>query len=252
MYAGNPIPDVLDSASLYWRLGLQYKQHFLTKHFQVLRQLCFNLLGKSDNATVLSGEAVNEEEVVATWETAYPAAFNVFVCCKHFLAVYMNEHQRAEYWATKIRQSKVDVWPFALVTRHFFQSLASANSSRTQALHHLSKLRLSSSHCPTNYSHKVFLVEAELAKVAGNKVEAIEKYQKAINGAAEQHFLQERALACERAAYAFRDWGNHDESAYYMSQAMSGYELWGAQVKVNQLRFELSTVIVQAETLCAT
>ncbi|MDJ1184653.1 EAL domain-containing protein [Roseofilum casamattae] len=99
----------------------------------------------------------------------------------------------------------------------------------------LDRLKLWSTHAPMNFQHKVDLVEAEKCRVLGQKLEAIERYDRAIAGAKENKYLQEEALANERAALFYLDWGKETIAIAYLQNAYYGYARWGATAKVRDL-----------------
>ena len=86
-----------------------------------------------------------------------------------------------------------------------------------------------------NFQHKVDLVEAEKCRVLGQKLEAIERYDRAIAGAQENKYIQEEALANERAALFYLDWGKETIAIAYLQKAYYGYARWGATAKVQEL-----------------
>ncbi|MBW4480558.1 MAG: AAA family ATPase [Tolypothrix brevis GSE-NOS-MK-07-07A] len=90
-------------------------------------------------------------------------------------------------------------------------------------------------HAPMNFQHKYNLVEAERYRVLGNKIEAIDLYDKAIAGAKVNGFIQEEALANELAAKFYLNWGKEKIAASYMQDAYYGYAHWGAKAKVQDL-----------------
>jgi predicted ATPase/signal transduction histidine kinase len=90
-------------------------------------------------------------------------------------------------------------------------------------------------HAPMNFQHKYDLVEAERYRILGNKIEAIEHYDRAISGAKENGFIQEEALANELAAKFYLGWGKEKFAASYMQDAYYGYARWGAKAKVQDL-----------------
>jgi signal transduction histidine kinase/DNA-binding response OmpR family regulator len=90
-------------------------------------------------------------------------------------------------------------------------------------------------HAPMNFLHKFYLVEAELHRVLGEKVEAMEMYDKAIALAKENEYINEEALAQELAAKFYLSWGKEAIAQLYMQKAHYGYQVWGAQGKVEDL-----------------
>lgn len=102
---------------------------------------------------------------------------------------------------------------------------------------------------PMNFQHKYDLVEAEKKRFLDNKLDALELYDAAINGARENGYLQEEALANELAARFYLDWGKDKVASTYMQEAYHCYARWGAKAKSDDLerRYpELLQPILQA------
>jgi len=83
--------------------------------------------------------------------------------------------------------------------------------------------------------HKWQLVEAEKYRVARQRAEAIEMYDRAISGAKENKYIQEEALANELAAKFYLDWGKEKVAQAYMQEAYYCYDRWGAKAKIDDL-----------------
>ncbi|MEH2369354.1 trifunctional serine/threonine-protein kinase/ATP-binding protein/sensor histidine kinase [Nostoc sp.] len=88
---------------------------------------------------------------------------------------------------------------------------------------------------PMNHKHKWHLVEAEKCRVFGNKLEAMEQYDRAIATAKENQYPNEEALANELAAKFYLDWGKEKIAQTYMTEAYYCYTRWGAKAKVVDL-----------------
>ncbi len=90
--------------------------------------------------------------------------------------------------------------------------------------------------CPENYGHLHLLVEAESARIAGARIEAADLYDRAINAARDQSYLNIEALAAEVAArFWFAD-NKPDFGRVYLEKALHAYEIWGAVGKAADLR----------------
>ncbi|MEH2227881.1 ATP-binding protein, partial [Nostoc sp.] len=107
-------------------------------------------------------------------------------------------------------------------------------------------------HAPMNFQHKYDLVEAEKCRVLGNKIEAIDLYDRAISGAKENDYIQEEALANELAAKFYLDWDKQEIAQSYMMKAYYGYARWGAKAKVADLERRypqlLASILQQTRT----
>ncbi|HSF75172.1 MAG TPA: AAA family ATPase, partial [Microcoleus sp.] len=97
------------------------------------------------------------------------------------------------------------------------------------------KMQKWANHAPMNYLDKFYLVEAERHRVLGEKVEAIEMYDKAISLAKENEYINQEALAHELAAKFYLSWGKETIAQAYMQNAHYSYQLWGALAKVEDL-----------------
>ncbi|MDJ1168854.1 AAA family ATPase [Roseofilum sp. BLCC_M154] len=89
--------------------------------------------------------------------------------------------------------------------------------------------------CPENFLHKYLLVEAELARVLGNTLEAMDLYDRAIEAAHENDYVQEESLANELAAEFYLKFQKPKFAKIYIQQAYYGYRVWGAMAKTEQL-----------------
>ncbi|MBW4430471.1 MAG: AAA family ATPase [Pelatocladus maniniholoensis HA4357-MV3] len=114
--------------------------------------------------------------------------------------------------------------------------------SQTKQSHALEQIRLNqerlkawSDSCPENFLHKFHLVEAEKARVLGQVLEAEEFYEQAIQGAKDNKYLQEEALAYELAAKHYLARGREKFAQTYMKEAHYCYKRWGAMAKVKDL-----------------
>ncbi|GGA54523.1 hypothetical protein CYANOKiyG1_74850 [Okeania sp. KiyG1] len=116
------------------------------------------------------------------------------------------------------------------------------NATETQKLEYGEKistyqkqLAIWAQNCPANFLHLCCLVEAEIARISGKMLEAIELYDRAITLAQENEYLQEEALGNELVAKFYLDWGKEKIAAIYMQEAYYCYARWGAKAKTDQL-----------------
>ena len=136
----------------------------------------------------------------------------------------------------------------AFVLFHFYESLALLTNRETedttavdaQVAENQDRLKVWADNAPMNYRHHWLLVEAERQRVAGRVEEATQLYDQAIDQAHAGGFLHEEAFAHERAARAFIQRGLDRSGSFYLREALSLYERWGATAKAARLRAELS------------
>ncbi len=89
--------------------------------------------------------------------------------------------------------------------------------------------------CPENFLHKYLLVEAEIARISGQEMAALDLYDRAIASAHENEYIQNEALGNELAAKFWLGKGKEEIAQLYMLKAHYGYQLWGAKRKVEDL-----------------
>ncbi|MDY7015140.1 MAG: GAF domain-containing protein, partial [Cyanobacteriota bacterium] len=90
-------------------------------------------------------------------------------------------------------------------------------------------------HAPMNFAHKFYLIEAERHRVSGDRVAAMDLYDRAIAAAQKHQYPQEEALANELAAQFYLDWGKEKFARLYLLEAYYCYARWGAKAKVDDL-----------------
>jgi len=90
--------------------------------------------------------------------------------------------------------------------------------------------------CPANFLARYQLVRAELCRIDGDPLAAVEAYARAVTHARRHGFTQVEALAAERAA-AFHAGRGDDLSAHgNLRHARGAWQRWGAMAKVRQLQ----------------
>ena len=99
----------------------------------------------------------------------------------------------------------------------------------------LPKFELWSQHAPRTYGHRLLLIQAELARIEGNTVAAIDLFEKAIRAAADNGFGPDHALASERCAQFWLSRGHDRIGMLHMAEAYFAYDRWGAKAKVKAI-----------------
>src|SRR5262249_42733195 len=89
--------------------------------------------------------------------------------------------------------------------------------------------------CPQNFEDRATLVGAEIARIEGRPLEAMDLYERAIASARANGFVHNEALASELAARFYAARGFEEIAHLYLRHARQGYGRWGADGKVQQL-----------------
>ena len=108
------------------------------------------------------------------------------------------------------------------------------------------QLQLWADSCPDNFLHKSLLISAEIARLEGEDWRAAEFYDRAIEEAGRNGYLQEEALARERAGLFWLSQNRRKIASVYLSEAHHGYQLWGAPRKARLLLQDQAGLIAGA------
>ena len=155
------------------------------------------------------------------------------------------EGPAAPFDDTKLEVAEYDFLPAGLPVQHGWDSAmadqrpgehfgCSRSSSQT------ARGKYGSENCPENFGNRAALVGAEIARIEGRALDAIELYEQAIRSARANSFVQNEALAYEVAARVYASRGLGDFAEIYLVKARDGYRRWGADGKVRQLESRYS------------
>jgi predicted ATPase/signal transduction histidine kinase len=127
------------------------------------------------------------------------------------------------------------IYSLLLLTRYPNLSIEEQSNSWQKVSNYHQLLELWAKNNPVNFQHLSCLVTAEMARVSGDKLAAIENYDRAITIAKTNKYVQEEALANELAAKFYLNWGKEKVAAGYMQEAYYCYVHWEAKAKVIDL-----------------
>jgi len=232
----------------------------------ILQSLCptqqcvLNLMGRSNNPLILRGTAMNEDDFL---DQVAPENFT-FV--SHFihswrtlLAYTFCEYEMAVEIADKIRMTIGKVLPGTplLPIYVYYDALAACallRESNDSSQKHkevikaaMKKMKGWAANSPSNFEHKVLLLEAEYDAAKGKTSSAHKAYDGAVNAANKSGMIQDEALAYERAALFLRD-KDEAKASLYFAIAHQLYVDWGADAKSLQLETKYSKHVSEART----
>ncbi|XYH93162.1 protein kinase domain-containing protein [Sorangium sp. So ce1128] len=221
----------------------------------VSRQLVACLTEQTRGRTSLTSVVVLSEELAKLNEKEHPLAFYYERAYRLFLHVLYGEHEAALAAATDVGRLAAELTgEYWVVNVVFLEALARAGLARSAedpearkeheaAIEpHRSRLEALARSCPSNYRHKVALLDAELCALRGERWEAIEQYDHAIELAHENEYAQEEAIASERCGRFLLSLGRERAAQGYLGDAFRGYLHWGATAKAEALLFEFPSL----------
>ena len=234
----------------------QLKQETVGQWHELLRQVVLNLRGCTENPCLLIGEAYNEQvglplhqqtnDQIALFtlhlyklilgylfEETTQAVTNVSMAEKYLNAVSGTVYIPQFYFYDSLVKLRVS----ATVTKAEQEALLETVVANQE------KFKTWAAQAPLNYQHKFELVEAELHRLRGQNIEAMELYDRALAQAQESGYIQEEALANELAGKFYREWGKQKIAKAYLSDAHYCYTHWGATAKVRDLEARYSQLL---------
>ncbi len=230
---------------LVWQLKQEFHTHYMTPW----QQMIANLLEYVPEPTHLSGEFFQENLHLENFEkdNQNMLAFVTYQA-KSMLALYFWDIEKAFMFTQKtasFREGAIGMFHLPVFT--FFDSLIRVayfaeitdQESKTKLLAQISQnqkeLYTWAKTCPENHLHRYFLVQAEMMRLSGQLMQAMDYYDQAIKTAQKNKFPQDEALASELAGRFYFEIGKEKIGRVYISDAHHLYQLWGAKAKWEHL-----------------
>lgn len=253
-FSGEPLDQLSQEQQNYLDLITKLKQEFQQRYTQLWRQVTLNLQGKSDDPCQLVGTSFDATEIVPRFQQsknqqslfAYYTAETIL----HYLFQRYDDAIDSATQADIFARSGAGLVISPIYQFYYCLTVLSCcppyTPTPTQVVAlapRIEQLRQWASSAPMNYQHKYELILAEQARVEGNVLDAMSYYDRSIEAALAHGYIQDAALANERAAAFFRDLGKLRVAKSYLTDAYYGYIQWGAIAKANQLQQQHPDVV---------
>ncbi|MEG4585593.1 AAA family ATPase [Microcoleus sp. MOSTC5] len=248
LFAGVELDTWEPEIAGYRAVMAQLKQSSARVYLDMIQQTVQNLRETRIRPDLLIGSAYDETVMIPKhYEDNEFTAIACACIFKLLLAYCYGNYTAALDHITQVKQYLMGVSGSTFVPIfHFYAALthlalfpAQPAIEQTEIIAlvetHQSTLQQWAQNAPMNYLHKWYLVEAERQRVLGNKAEAIEMYDRAIEGAKENKYVNDEALANELAAKFYGEWGKTKVAQAYIFEAYYCYVEWGATAKITDL-----------------
>jgi GAF domain-containing protein len=204
------------------------------------------LRGETDGRLSLSAEGFDETDYLDTCG-GNPFFTMFYLTAKLHLAYLFEDYEQAltaARWARRIAHHLAGtIWPVLL---DFWGGLtlaacySGADTDTQQVYLQESQkaqvaLAILAENCPENYRCPSLLLAAEIERIAGREMVALDLYEQGIRYAVHTHMLPYQALANELYARFWRDRQQTKAAAVFMTEARDKYAQWGACAKVEAL-----------------
>ncbi|MBW4512007.1 MAG: AAA family ATPase [Scytonematopsis contorta HA4267-MV1] len=264
-FIGKELAELEKEMVSYSNTITKIKQERILNWNNIYQQSVFNLRENVENNCCLTGQYYNEEKMqMLHLEAKDRTGLILFYFNKLYLCYLFHDFPQAVEIAIQAEQYlDAAIGIFLVPLFYFYNSLARLavypDSEEYEQKHILDKVRANQEqmkhwahHAPMNFWHKFYLVEAELHRVLGEYLQAMDCYENAITLAKEHEYIHEEALANELTAKFYLQLNKHKIAQNYITDAYYGYLRWGALAKANDLtkRYpQLLTAILQREVI---
>lgn len=247
LFIGTPLDELFARATEYVAFGKRVKFEDFTHEPIIARQMILCLKGEtSATGSYSSADFLEEEHLTKLEATKFVVAKMYYIAAKMQTSFLFDDFENVVRLAT---ESKPDIHALMgqlpEVEYNFYHSLgciallSAAPSDKTsvykRAVQKNQKaMKKWADNCPANFLHKYLLVEAERARIRGDRQQAMDLYDKAIESARENGFTQNEGLASELAGRFYRAEGKTKIALAYLLEARKSYLAWGATGKARQ------------------
>ncbi|MEG3908235.1 ATP-binding sensor histidine kinase [Microcoleus sp. w2-18bC1] len=255
-FIGQELPQLERRMVTYNHLLFQLKQDTVLTWNQIYRQTILQLMGKLESPHLVLGEVYSEEKLLSLLlEANDRVGLQHFYLQKLILAYLFGDTATALENSAQAEVYLDGVAGFINVSEYqFYDSLArlAAYPSATEeeqeehifyAVSNRKKLQQKALSAPMNLQPKCDLLTAEKARVLGNVERAMEYYDRAIDGAEENGYIQVQALAAELAGAFYLSIGREKNAKTYLTEARYCYQRWGATAKAAHLESKYSHLL---------
>jgi diguanylate cyclase (GGDEF)-like protein len=255
---GDNIDGLLEEYVKYKDFQLGVKDPFIARNYTENTRFCLCLKGLTEARGSLNGDGFDEEEQA-----------NYYKSEKNLLAIFYFSlvRLRINYHFGKISKclellpdmkqivgQKTALGNLHIPEFYLYHSLtltaSYAEANSTQKIRYLMMIRANrmkmltwAKSCPENFQHKYDLISAELMRIRRRFRKAQKFYHAAIEGARQNGYQQEEAIACERLALLYLDTSCKDEAGFFMQRAHRCYMSWGASEKAKALEEKYASMI---------
>ena len=262
LYCNKPLHQTRDKAINKIETLKKLKQEFSLLHILNVIQISDNLITINENPCHLKGDYFDEDiEIQKANENKNFSILSIIYVNKLFLHTIFNELENTKIYLSELEKYKeINEGSYYFVTNNFYRSLIYLrhyeNEKNNTYLKKVNKnqknMKFWAKHCPENFLHKYYLVEAEKMRVQNKFALAKNFYDKAIGGANKNQFLGEEAISWEAAARFYFQQDNAILAKSYIQNAYNCYKRWGALAKLKQLEEVYSQSIFEKQSTIST
>ncbi|WP_392532252.1 AAA family ATPase [Nostoc sp. C117] len=246
---GDRLSDIYAETEKYLSYVQQVNDANMLYAFTLQRQFLLNLQGISKNTDLLDEQNDQDIPYIEVWREKrnFEHGINWYSFLKIQLSYLYGRYEdglKAAQEAEKTLPANSGFFP--IIQYHFYYPLTLAAVYPNATSHekkqyweimeqHQKIQKNWANNCSKNFLHRYLLLSAEMARISGKYMNAIELYDRAIAKAKKNEYLNEEALANELAAKFYLEWGKERIAQEYLINAYYCYARWDAKAKIDDL-----------------
>lgn len=246
-FAGKSLKELAEEAEHYMGEARQGNQTIAIEYLKLNWQFFLQLKEVSHNPLMLNGRAGQESEILKAFEEGNDqTGIYTFYLFKLILAFLFEKHEEAQVIAQKLESIRLGINYYYTATADFYDALNLLQlyplaEKKVQRKYFkriedlIDRLDEHAEYAPFNHLHKLFLVEAEKHRVLGEEDDARKMYEKSLQLARYNEFLNDEVLIWELMGKFYRQLGNSFLAEAYLSKAWKINQNWGSEAKVDFL-----------------
>jgi predicted ATPase/signal transduction histidine kinase/DNA-binding NarL/FixJ family response regulator len=245
---GENLVTVLAQSAKFLEFTHKTQNHWSTDLIRAFQLPILNLTGQTKDKLSFEDATLSEADFLSGCQSHYSfqalCYYQILQCLVFYL--YGEFRVALEHAESAAKQLALIAGNIPIADHNLYHSLSLAAlyptasaAERDQYWQQLEtnqkQMKIWAETCPENFLHKYLLVNAEMARLEGNGLEAMELYDRAIQAAQDHEFIQNVAVGNELAAKFWLSKHKEEFAQLYLKQAHYHYQLWGATRKVEAL-----------------
>jgi histidine kinase len=245
--AGKNLREINDQTQQYLKI-VRERTKQATKYEEILSnyQIVAYLLGNSKTIEMYDGKPFDEATLVQKLTADHKqAVLQSYRSTKAYLAFLFEKYEAAPPFLAEFEKNIDAAIGSAFLSFFWFvKALLAAHSGNLKDVKITEqKLKKWAKHSPVNYLQKLYLIQAEKARLQNKTQFANQFYNQAIQEAQKNNYLNDAALACELYGKFLLTQNQAAVAAYFLQNAIQLYNKWGAIAKVEHLQTKYSTYL---------
>ncbi len=253
LFAGNTVEDILTEIKIVQGDLQKFENQYTETITAAFQFFIMNLLGQSEVTIFYQQRDLSEQEFIQYCEESKLFAG----LCTHYvlqlLRCYLFEDWENAY--QKMRQAEALILnrrAAMLVPLFYFYSCLILTEQYPKFAFHeqgkiieelqskLKQIKVWSANCAENFEHFNWFVQAEIARISNQHLEAMELYDQAIASAHQHGFIHHEAIIHEQVAKFWLRRNKEGFANLHLHEAYYAYQKWGAKAKVADIKIRYS------------